>query len=235
MCSCQPSIKHSLISSFKDNAATLRLQFCIVLNVSKDSCYNFSPWLLLLLLLIFFKSGLARKRHVTCTVLCCGGGGGGGEHFVCIAYYFHSQCISVSQMGKKKLIESITIFSCQADFTFLLFRRPSFSKFLSVQALTSYTLQFIAASGQPECQPDVHPWATHAHFSQYLVPETPLIPRKSDLECPIYAVKVRRHTPWSCGPLSWITGMFVYALSISFAMAQSSHNSEIYNIGVHAQ
>ena len=25
------------------------------------------------------------------------------------------------------------------------------------------------------------------------------------------------------------------SLSISFAMAQSSHNSEIYNIGVHAQ
>ena len=58
----------------------------------------------------------------------------------------------------------------------------------------------------------------------------------------IYAVKVlRRHTPWSRGPrpLSWIPGILVHALSISlsisFAMAQSSHNSEIYNIGVHAQ
>ena len=52
------------------------------------------------------------------------------------------------------------------------------------------------------------------------------------------AVKVRRHTPWSRGPLSWIPGMLVHAssisLSISFAMAQSSHNSEIYNIAVHA-
>ena len=41
------------------------------------------------------------------------------------------------------------------------------------------------------------------------------------------------------GPLSWIPGMLVHALSISlsisFATAQSSHNSEIYNIGVHAQ
>ena len=50
-----------------------------------------------------------------------------------------------------------------------------------------------------------------------------------------YAVKVRRYTPWSRGPLSWIPGMLVHALSISFATAQSSHNSEIYNIGVHAQ
>ena len=52
-------------------------------------------------------------------------------------------------------------------------------------------------------------------------------------------VKVRRHTPWSRGPLSWIPGMLVHALSISlsisFATAQSSHNSEIYNIGAHAQ
>ena len=55
------------------------------------------------------------------------------------------------------------------------------SKFLSVQAVTSYTLQFIAARGQP----DVQPWATHAHFSQYLVPETRLIPTKSVPECPI--------------------------------------------------
>ena len=47
-----------------------------------------------------------------------------------------------------------------------------------------------------------------------------------------YAVKVRHHTPWSHGPLSWIPGMLVHTLSIllsiSFAMAQSSHNSEIY-------
>ena len=54
-----------------------------------------------------------------------------------------------------------------------------------------------------------------------------------------YAVKVRRHTPWSRGPLSWIPGMLVHALSISlsisFQTAQSSHNSEIYNIGAHAQ
>ena len=33
-------------------------------------------------------------------------------------------------------------------------------------------------------------------------------------------------------PLSW---MLVHAYSISFAMVQSSHNSEIYNIGAHAQ
>ena len=33
-------------------------------------------------------------------------------------------------------------------------------------------------------------------------------------------------------PLSW---MLVHAESISFATVQSSHNSEIYNIGVHAQ
>ena len=56
---------------------------------------------------------------------------------------------------------------------------------------------------------------------------------------PQYAVKVRRHTPWSRGPLSWIPGMWFtlcqFRLSISFAMAQSSHNSEIYNNGVHAQ
>ena len=50
-----------------------------------------------------------------------------------------------------------------------------------------------------------------------------------------YAVKVRRHTPWSRGPLSWIPWMLVHASSISFATVQSSHNSEIYNIGVHAQ
>ena len=55
----------------------------------------------------------------------------------------------------------------------------------------------------------------------------------------VYAVKVRRHTPWSRGPLSWIPGMWFtlcqFRLSISFVTAQSSHNSEIYNIGVHAQ
>ena len=48
-----------------------------------------------------------------------------------------------------------------------------------------------------------------------------------------YAVKVRRHTPWSRGPLAWIPGMLVHALSISFATAQSSYNSEIYNKLVH--
>ena len=32
-------------------------------------------------------------------------------------------------------------------------------------------------------------------------------------------------------PLTWIPWMLVHAESISFAMAQSSHNSEIYNIG----
>ena len=42
-------------------------------------------------------------------------------------------------------------------------------------------LQFIAAHGQP----DVHAWATHVHFSQYLAPETPLIPTKSVPECPV--------------------------------------------------
>ena len=51
----------------------------------------------------------------------------------------------------------------------------------------------------------------------------------------LHAVKVWRHTPWSRGPLSWLPGMLVHALSISlsisFATAQSSHNSEIYNIG----
>ena len=51
----------------------------------------------------------------------------------------------------------------------------------------------------------------------------------------LYAVKVRHYTPWSRGPLSWIPQMLVHALSISLSMAQSSHNSEIYNIGVHAQ
>ena len=53
----------------------------------------------------------------------------------------------------------------------------------------------------------------------------------------IYAVKVRRHTPWSCGPLSWIPGMLVHALSISLliSFATASHNSEIYNIGAHSQ
>ena len=55
----------------------------------------------------------------------------------------------------------------------------------------------------------------------------------------IYAVKVRRHKPWSGGPLSWIPGMWFtlcqFRLSISLAMAQPSHNSEIYNIVVHAQ
>ena len=62
---------------------------------------------------------------------------------------------------------------------------------------------------------------------------------KNHHQRPVYAVKVRRHKPWSRGPLSWIPGMLVHALSISlsisFAMAQSSHNSEIYNIVVHAQ
>ena len=55
----------------------------------------------------------------------------------------------------------------------------------------------------------------------------------------VFAVKIRRHTPCSRGPLSWIPGMLVHALSISlsisFATAQSSHNSEIYNIGARAQ
>ena len=63
-----------------------------------------------------------------------------------------------------------------------------------------------------------------------------LVPECSCFE---YAVQVRRHTPWSRGPLSWIPGMWFtlcqFRVSISFAMAQSSHNSEIYNIGVHAQ
>ena len=51
-----------------------------------------------------------------------------------------------------------------------------------------------------------------------------------------YAVKVRRHTPWSrvrCHGSH--EGWFTHRQSISFATAQSSHNSEIYNIGVHAQ
>ena len=55
----------------------------------------------------------------------------------------------------------------------------------------------------------------------------------------IYAVKVRRHKPWSRGPLSWIPGMWFtlcqFRLSISLAMAHFSHNSKIYNIVVHAQ
>ena len=42
-----------------------------------------------------------------------------------------------------------------------------------------------------------------------------------------YAVKVRRHKPWSGGPLSWIPGMWFtlcqFRLSISLAMAQPSH------------
>ena len=60
-------------------------------------------------------------------------------------------------------------------------------KFLSIQAVTSFTLQFIAIS-QPKCQPNVHPWATHAHFSQYLVPEISVIPTKSVPECLILHV-----------------------------------------------
>ena len=53
--------------------------------------------------------------------------------------------------------------------------------------------------------------------------------------CCQYAVKVRRHNPLSRGPLSWIPGMWFTLCQFSFAMAQSLHNSEIYNIGVHAQ
>ena len=60
-----------------------------------------------------------------------------------------------------------------------------------------------------------------------------------DVQMDQYAVKVRRHTPWSRGPLSWIPGMWFtlcqFRLSILIATAQSSHNSEIYDIGVHAQ
>ena len=46
--------------------------------------------------------------------------------------------------GNKVSFQSITIFSCQADFPLLPFWRPSFSKFLSIQAVSSYILQFIA-------------------------------------------------------------------------------------------
>ena len=48
--------------------------------------------------------------------------------------------------GKNLLLQSITIFSCKADFSFLPFWRPSFSKFLSVQAVVSYISSPPAAS-----------------------------------------------------------------------------------------
>ena len=75
---------------------------------------------------------------------------------------FQFRCISFSQMAKKKKkkkkkksFQSITIFSCQAAFT------PSFSTFLSfssVQLVSSYTLQFIAAHGQSDVHPSVPEW-----------------------------------------------------------------------------
>ena len=86
----------------------------------------------------------------------------------------------------------------------------------------SWTRAMSSPSSMPPVQPK--PWAT-ARYCDIL----------SLFLSSLYAVKVRRHTPWSRGPLSWIPGMLVHALSISFATAQSSHNSEIYNIGAHAQ
>ena len=44
---------------------------------------------------------------------------------------------------------------------------------------------FIAGRGQPECQPDVHPWTTHAYFRNILCYRAPLIPTKWVPECPI--------------------------------------------------
>ena len=109
------------------------------------------------------------------------------QYDTCMLYVLHIRYVPhiIFTNGNKVSFQSITIFSCQADFPLLPFWRPSFSKFLSIQAVSSYILQFIAARGQPVCQPEVHSWATFAQFSQYLVPETPLIPTKSIPECPI--------------------------------------------------
>ena len=85
---------------------------------------------------------------------------------------FLFRCVSFSQMANKFCSKAwITFFRCQADFKFVPFQRPSFSKFIIVEVATSYTLQFITTRGQPE----VHPWAMHEYFSQYLVPD-PLSP-----------------------------------------------------------
>ena len=73
-------------------------------------------------------------------------------------YCILAVCRGRDKWPKKKSFQSITILSCQADDTFLPFRRTSYSNFLSVQVVT--TLHFTV-------QPDFHPWATHAHFSQY--------------------------------------------------------------------
>ena len=89
-------------------------------------------------------------------------------------------------MKKKTSFQSITI--CSSKGRFYILNRSGDHRFQNVfpfKPLLSYTLQIIIAGGQPQCRPDVHPWATHALFSQYIVPETPLIPSKSVPECPI--------------------------------------------------
>ena len=94
-------------------------------------------------------------------------GGGGGTSYVLVlssydprerpplfnlnlhsgAYHFY-KC-------KKKNRSRASPFLVARQIFFLPFRRPSFSKCISVQAVTRYILQFIAARGQPECQPDI--------------------------------------------------------------------------------
>ena len=91
------------------------------------------------------------------------------------AYHFHK--------WQKISFQSITISSCQADFTFFAVSKTIFSTiFFPVQAVT---LQFIAASGQP----DVRPWATQGkcmHIFHNIYFQRPhLIPTKSVPVCPI--------------------------------------------------
>ena len=82
--------------------------------------------------------------------------------------------------GKNLSFPSITIFivARQISHFAVLHGDHRFQKCISVQAVTTciYTLQFIAARGspgpgvreqlpgQPECQPDVHPWASMRMF-----------------------------------------------------------------------
>ena len=116
---------------------------------------------------------------------CSGGGGvgGGGLYFVCYnvryvsrerppppfstlnfssgAYHYF-----IKKIGQKLffLDHSPFLVARQICYIFAVPETIAYKISFRSSRYFSYTLQFIAARGQPECQPDVHPCATHAHF-----------------------------------------------------------------------
>ena len=113
---------------------------------------------------------------------------------------FPLRSITFSQMAKI-FRSGASPFQLQGRFLHVLpFRRPSFSKFLYLQAVhrrpwpayCSQPMQRLTAGRVPARR---HPWATHAHFSQYLVPETPLITTKSVPETSIFTLELAPEPP----------------------------------------